>query len=136
MIHIFDGEHGRILVIPDHTEAQTNCGGTDEQSDLATVWTPSTTPGAPGSFNQVSLCRTSLFCAGHSQLADGRVLVIGGSQNQFPGLDHANLFDPSATAWNPVTAPASMNFQRWYPTATTLPDGRCWLRRATTGRAI
>ena len=68
-----------------------------------------------------------LFCAGHTQLADGRLLVVGGTTVQHTGLGGANIFDPktfrqdSNHGW---TQQRKMNFGRWYPTATLLGDGR------------
>ncbi len=65
---------------------------------------------------------SAIFCAGHGTLADGRVIVVGGSGvDSAWGLPDVNLFDPVSETWSPV---ADMNFARWYPTSTTLPDGR------------
>jgi hypothetical protein len=79
------------------------------------VWDPST-----GGFTGVPSA-THLFCAGHSFLADGRLLVTGGHLSDNHGLPDANLFDPVTTTWIPVTP---MAHGRWYPTNTTLADGR------------
>ena len=82
------------------------------------VWDPFT-----GTNVAVPNGRTNLFCAGHSQLADGRILFIGGhdSSHGILGDAGANIFDPVSQTWSPAT---SMAARRWYPTATTLPDGR------------
>ena len=64
-----------------------------------------------------------LFCSGHAALADGRILVVGGysgSSNPI-GIANAEIFDPSSNTWTTVP---SMSYRRWYPTATTLSDGR------------
>ena len=64
-----------------------------------------------------------LFCSGHAVLADGRVLVVGGysgSSNPI-GIANAEIFDPASNIW---TAVPKMAYRRWYPTATTLSDGR------------
>jgi hypothetical protein len=66
---------------------------------------------------------TNLFCSGHAALADGRILVIGGygqSSNRY-GIPNAEIFDPATNAWTLVP---EMAYSRWYPTATTLSDGR------------
>jgi hypothetical protein len=62
-------------------------------------------------------------CAGHSFLADGRLLVAGGtlSFNPLLGSKRAYLFDPYAEEWIRVE---DMAGGRWYPTNVTLPDGR------------
>jgi hypothetical protein len=64
-----------------------------------------------------------LFCSGHALLADGRVLVVGGygEGNNTIGIANAEIFDPTANTWTPVP---NMAYRRWYPAATTLPDGR------------
>ena len=67
---------------------------------------------------------TDLFCSGHSILADGRVIAIGGTEDyggNITGINETNIFDPKASTWTQVTG---MNSIRWYPTSTTLSDGR------------
>lgn len=82
------------------------------------VWNPVT-----GTIVDRPIARTNLFCAGASQLADGRLFVIGGHDkaNGILGVAHANFFDPVTESWS---AAPSMSSRRWYPTATTLGDGR------------
>jgi galactose oxidase len=68
----------------------------------------------------------NLFCAGHAFLPDGRLLVVGGHLSDSDGVNQAALYIPAPPAtttsgtWTPT---ALMNRGRWYPTATTLPDG-------------
>lgn len=64
-----------------------------------------------------------LFCSGHASLSDGRILVVGGfSGGSGPlGIANAEIFDPATNQWTVVP---SMSYDRWYPTATTLSDGR------------
>ena len=72
---------------------------------------------------------SDLFCAGHSQLADGRLLVAGGTHlyeditafRTFTGLDESYVFNPLSETWE---EPAKMKHGRWYPTLVTLGDGR------------
>jgi hypothetical protein len=66
---------------------------------------------------------TDLFCSGHALMADGKVLAVGGygQSSSTIGIANAEIFDPSANAWTSVPP---MAFRRWYPTATTLSDGR------------
>jgi hypothetical protein len=80
------------------------------------VWNPNT-----GAFMQVPDPATDLFCAGHVQLADGRVLVVGGHGTSHIGIADVNIFNPVTRSWAP-TMP--MAYRRWYPTATQLADGR------------
>jgi galactose oxidase len=63
-----------------------------------------------------------LFCSGHSLMADGRLMVSGGHKDDDRGLDVTNIFDPFTESWSP--GPAKMAQGRWYPTVTTLADGR------------
>ena len=64
-----------------------------------------------------------LFCSGHAALADGRILAVGGygQSGTNMGLSDAEIFDPTTNTWTSVP---KMAYQRWYPTATTLSDGR------------
>ena len=62
----------------------------------------------------------NLFCSGHTFLPDGRLFVAGGHLLDSQGLNQACIYDPVADTWTPTSL---MNNGRWYPTATTLPDG-------------
>jgi hypothetical protein len=86
-----------------------------DQHAAARVWTPSS-----NNFTSASP-PDNIFCAGHALLSDGRVFVVGGHIQNFAGLADANFFNPSNRQWS--SAPP-MVYPRWYPTATTLPDGR------------
>ncbi len=79
------------------------------------VWDPASntfSPTAPSSY--------SLFCAGHTSLADGRVLIAGGHIADYVGNAHAAIYDPSS---NSFTTTPDMNQGRWYPTVTVLANG-------------
>ena len=75
----------------------------------------------------VPLPNKRLFCAGQVQLADGRLLVVGGTTTQHTGLGGANLFDPKGFRQDAVNhgwiPQHPMSVGRWYPTATRLADG-------------
>ena len=81
-----------------------------------------------------------LFCSGHALLSDGRILVVGGygGSGTTIGISNAEIFDPVALTW---TAVPNMQYKRWYPTATTLSDGRVmvtagWQSSAHTNAGI
>lgn len=65
-----------------------------------------------------------LFCAGHSFLSNGSLLVAGGTlqYDPFKGLPDALIFDHNTEKWNYNVE--WMNYGRWYPTLVTLGDGR------------
>lgn len=86
------------------------------------LWDP-----AAGGFTQKTFTTCTdpttctLFCSGHTFLADGRLLVAGGEDSNLGsnnGLKQASIFD--GTSW---TATGSMTYGRWYPTLVTMPDG-------------
>jgi hypothetical protein len=62
----------------------------------------------------------NLFCSGHAFLPDGRLLVAGGHLADSAGLNQTALYDPVSNTWTPSAVMAN---GRWYPTATSLPDG-------------
>jgi len=68
------------------------------------------------------------FCAGQAFLPDGKLLVAGGTKEYdipgtqgFIGLECTYAFDPLPESW---TRLQSMAGGRWYPSLTTLGDGR------------
>ena len=94
----------------------------------AQVWDPGT-----GNFVAVPNNNTDIFCSGHSALADGRILVIGGHGSSYTtdiGSADVNIFDPIRVQWSLASR---MAYRRWYATATTLPDGKVL---ATSGNDV
>ena len=80
----------------------------------AYVWNPD------GTFTYVPTTDNN-FCAGLTSLADGNAFLVGGHLSVGVGTTDANRFDPVTKTWTTVNP---MAYQRWYPTATSLPDGR------------
>ncbi len=75
-----------------------------------------------GATTQVPNAAADLFCAGQAVLADGRILVVGGTSTSGGlGITTVTAFDPVTERWQTL---APMHHPRWYPTATTLADGR------------
>lgn len=79
------------------------------------IWDP-----ASNTFTTTAASSYALFCAGHTTLADGRVFIAGGHIADYVGYAHAVIYDQEKNAF--ITLP-DMNAGRWYPTATTLPNG-------------
>ncbi len=83
------------------------------------LWDPAAGPPTTAAQANVD---TMLFCAGQALMADGRLMVSGGHKADDRGLDVTNIFDPVTERW--VTGLPKMAKGRWYPTVTTLADGR------------
>lgn len=77
-----------------------------------------------------------LYCAGHVPLADGRIFYAGGARYEklgMPGeiergINYARIFRPLSEDFErvpqPMTGgPAMLPGDRWYPSATKMPDG-------------
>jgi hypothetical protein len=59
-----------------------------------------------------------LFCTGHAFASDGRLVVFGGHMSKEHGYPNVTTF--SGTSW---ISGSPMQRGRWYPTATTMPQG-------------
>ena len=82
----------------------------------ARLWDPNT-----GTFTSVPDDYSAVFCAGQSQLADGRAIVVGGHNGAETGITRTVTFDPVSELW---AQQANLNYARWYPSSITLSDGR------------
>ena len=97
-------------------------GSMDQHACTPYVWDPATgTTVATPQPTRADGSTVNLFCAGHAFLPDGRLLVAGGHRSDGDGIDYAGLYDHRADDWTPLP---KLNGGRWYPTATTLADGR------------
>jgi hypothetical protein len=92
----------------------------------AQIWRPSSNTFVSKSYNAVNL-----FCAGHSYLADGRLIAVGGTLSNIDDLGprETTIFDPVSETW---LAGGLMKTGRYYPTSTTLGDGRILIQGGTT----
>jgi Domain of unknown function (DUF1929) len=76
---------------------------------------------------QINNADTRLFCSGHSLLADGRLLAMGGllgpanaNGGRYLGSKTSSFFDPNTLAWSKGP---NMKFARFYPSTTVLGNG-------------
>ena len=95
-----------------------------------TWWVPNPEVGVGG----------DMFCADLRHLADGRVMVVGGTdwnnedeslglpqgigRLELHGRDNARIFDPESSTWTEIDP---MAHRRWYPSLVTLPDNRLFV---------
>ena len=106
-VHAATLSSGKVLIVS---------GSADGASPShSRVWNPSTGALTSQPFTQ------DLFCSGHAQLPDGRVLFAGGGGNSAgDAIRKSLIFDPASETWSEV---ADMAHTRWYPTLITLPSG-------------
>src|SRR6266704_3389135 len=110
-IHVALLHTGKVLIVSGSGNDPTN-------SNLqAAVWDPQT-----GNTTTQTVA-WDMFCNGMVILPDGRGFVNGGTlqYDPFHGLSKSAVFDP---ATNTFTDVQNMAHGRWYPTVTTLGDGR------------
>src|SRR5262245_8780861 len=79
------------------------------------VWDPATASVSLGSAPGYNV-----FCAGHSALANGNLLITGGHIADYVGYPRTSIYNPFTSTWSRL---ADMNAGRWYPTNTTLANG-------------
>ncbi|WP_156723445.1 glyoxal oxidase [Streptomyces apocyni] len=80
-----------------------------------------------GSYTDVDT-PADMFCAGHVQLSDGKVLVMSGTKGYeepgtgvgYQGYKDSYIFDPETEAY---TKTNDMNDGHWYPSATLMGNG-------------
>jgi PKD repeat protein len=110
-----------LTVLPNERVLSWGHAGTPQ------VWNPAT-----GNFTSIP-SPSLLFCAGHSLLHDGRLLVAGGHISDDHGLPDVNLFSPGSASW---ATSSPMQRGRWYPTNTTLPNGEVVILAGTDENGV
>ena len=105
--------NGKILTWSSNNEFsfEGDVGGTPSQTQTA-LFDPNT---QKATLRIVTNTLSDMFCPGITHLADGRILVNGGSSS-----GSANIYDPQADAWS---AAAPMNVPRGYNSDVMLTDG-------------
>lgn len=131
-IHATVLKNGRVLLI---AGSGNSAEAFAANSFKASIWDPVT-----GAFNTLDVPK-DMFCAGHATLADGRVLIQGGTKNyptgggaDYGGLKDSWIFNPDDNTFTPTN---NANEGHWYPTLTQLGSGDIWmaggLKEDTTG---
>ncbi len=123
-IHVALLYNGKILVVA----GSGNCPPSLSGCPSGAPYGPSNNSGAllfdpvAGTFTQFSVS-WDMFCNGMALLPDGRAFINGGTiqYDPFHGQPKSSIFDPSN---NTFTDTSNMAHGRWYPTLTTLGDGR------------
>ncbi|MGI5402573.1 galactose oxidase-like domain-containing protein [Streptomyces sp. CA-135486] len=111
--------NGKVLVI-------AGSGNDQAQFDAGTFTSAIYDP-VTGAFRMIPT-PADMFCAGHVQLQDGRVLVMSGNKGYpsadgrigYQGLKDSYIFDPATETY---TKTNDMNGGHWYPSATILGNG-------------
>jgi Domain of unknown function (DUF1929) len=113
-VHVALMNNGKVLVVSGSGNYPANL-----TSNILTsaVWDP-----VANTFAQQSV-GWDMFCNGMVVLSDGRPLINGGTlqYDPFHGELKSAVFNPSTNTFSNVQ---SMAHGRWYPTPTTLGDGR------------
>jgi hypothetical protein len=94
--------------------------GKTEISDtmgMPRVWDPSQGPPSTAPMIDVN---EMLFCAGHTLMADGTLMIAGGHHMDDAGIKVTYFYGQSGS----FTKGPDMANGRWYPTLTVLSDGR------------
>ncbi|MGW3287390.1 galactose oxidase-like domain-containing protein [Streptomyces sp. NPDC001002] len=111
--------NGKVLLI-------AGSGNSEEQFNAGTFTSAVYNP-ADGSYKVIPTPK-DMFCSGHIQLQDGRVLVMSGNK-AFPAADGSHGYEgyKDSYIFDPVTETYSktndLNDGHWYPSATELGNG-------------
>ncbi|GDY22270.1 hypothetical protein LBMAG56_36170 [Verrucomicrobiota bacterium] len=94
---------GKVLYWPDYT------------GDTPKFWDPITT-----AVTEAPKAGYNIFCSGNTLDSQGGVVTIGGQLVLLYGLKDNAVFNAFTGTW---TRSSRLNYARWYPSATLLPNG-------------
>lgn len=126
-------KNGKVLLIAG--------SGNSEENFAAGTFKASIFDPISGTFNTLDIPK-DMFCAGHTTLPDGKILIQGGTKSypsvaggaDYGGLKDSWVFDPDTNVFTPTN---DANEGHWYPTLTNLGNGNVWmaggLKEDTTG---
>ncbi|MEU6771137.1 galactose oxidase early set domain-containing protein [Streptomyces sp. NPDC046759] len=111
-------DNGKVLLIAGSGNSEENFG--------AGTFTSAVYDPANGTYKVISTPK-DMFCAGHVQLQDGRVLVLSGNKaypvaggHGYEGFKDSYVFDPRTETYSRTN---DLNDGHWYPSATELGNG-------------
>jgi hypothetical protein len=110
--------NGKVLLI-------AGSGNSEENFDAGTFTSAVYDP-VKGTYKVIPTPK-DMFCSGHVQLADGRVLVMSGNKafpvaggHGYEGYKDSYIFDPVTETYSKTN---DLNDGHWYPSATELGNG-------------
>ncbi|MFJ9864404.1 galactose oxidase-like domain-containing protein [Streptomyces sp. NPDC101165] len=110
--------NGKVLLIAG--------SGNSEENFNAGTFTSAVYDPAGGTYKVIPTPK-DMFCAGHVQLQDGRVLVMSGNKaypvpggHGYEGFKDSYIFDPQTETYSKTN---DLNDGHWYPSATELGNG-------------
>jgi hypothetical protein len=104
--------HGKVLIWDSVGDGPTE-SYSDHTFTRAMVWDPATNTSV-----RTDVKGYNIFCAGYTQLADGRLLVAGGNKDAaLNGIVQTHIFDWRTETW--ARGP-DMAAERWYPSVAAL----------------
>ncbi|MET8801885.1 galactose oxidase early set domain-containing protein [Streptomyces sp. NPDC004546] len=110
--------NGKVLLIAG--------SGNSEENFNAGTFTSAVYDPANGTYKVIPTPK-DMFCAGHVQLQDGRVLVLSGNKaypvaggHGYEGFKDSYIFDPTTETYSKTN---DLNDGHWYPSATELGNG-------------
>jgi hypothetical protein len=118
-IHTVVLKNGNVLLVAG--------SGNDPNAFAAGTFTSAVYQPKTGTFISVPT-PADMFCSGHVQLPDGRVLIMGGNKaypaadgsHGYEGLKGSYVFDPNTNTYTKVN---DLSSGAWYPSATELGNG-------------
>jgi hypothetical protein len=118
-IHAVVLKNGNVLLVAG--------SGNDPEAFAAGTFKSAVYHPRTGTFSTVPT-PADLFCSGHVQLSDGRILVMGGNKDYpaadgshgYKGLKDSFIFDPDANTYQRVN---DLSSGAWYPSATVMGNG-------------
>jgi hypothetical protein len=121
-IHLHVLPDGKVLTFADDDNPNYPINGARLAGSTKTFVVDIPNGGVPGDVTFIANTRTNMFCAGHSYLPDGRLLVIGGHLGRDGwGEPHTDIFDyRDQYSWWPND---DMHDGRWYPSGCELANG-------------